>query len=148
MCVECREEVDPHKVSVLVNLCGEDVCCEVVPVEEPLTPEHIQHVEHRWTIFQLLGGRGEASGSRQRHCRGSSPFEGVRGSGKLIEVEQHKGMVVVRKKEAMKKKSLINSTRNLLGQEVFKCFFWIIFAQQAKIFTLTLFSKFSEQENP
>src|SRR6266850_4213795 len=85
MCVECREEVDPCKVSMLIFLCGQDIGSKVVPIKEPLMPEHIQHVEHRQTVLQLLGGRGEASSSRGRHCRGSSPFEGVRGSGKSTE---------------------------------------------------------------
>jgi len=74
MHVECGEEVDPRKVSVLVDLHREDICSKVVPMEEPLMPEHIQHVEYGWTVLQLLGGRGEASGSRGRHCRGLSPF--------------------------------------------------------------------------
>jgi len=72
--VEHGEEVDPRKASMLIFLRGQDIGSEVVPMEEPLMPKHIQHVEHRWTILQLLGGRGEASSSRGGHCRGSSPF--------------------------------------------------------------------------
>ena len=103
--------IDPHKLSTLIDLSGEDICCEMVPMEEPLMPEHVQHIEHGGTVLQLLGGWGEACCCRGEHCGHMSPFDGSRCSGRSTEggrqegwmtgkSGQHGGMVVVRKQEA------------------------------------------------
>ena len=44
--VECGQEVDPHNMPALIFLSGQDICDEVVPVEEPPVPENVQDFEH------------------------------------------------------------------------------------------------------
>ena len=110
--MERWEEIDPGEASAGINLSGENVCGEVVPVNEPLMPEHVQHIEHRGAILQLLGGRGEGRCGRGRHCGGSSPFEGARRSGKASEGGRHKGMVVVRCTDVVHQKDDVEFINN------------------------------------
>jgi len=65
--VESWEEINPGKMFKLIFLCRQDICSEVVLVEVPLTPEHVQHIEHGGAVNQLLGGRGGAHSSKGSH---------------------------------------------------------------------------------
>jgi len=48
--VKLGEEIHPENVASIVFLCQQDICKEVVPVEEPPMPKHIQNVKDRGTI--------------------------------------------------------------------------------------------------
>jgi len=69
--VECGLEIDPHKMSTLIFLSGQDVSDEMVPVEEPTLPEDIQDIKHGGAIlFNPFRGRADGTrGRRGRRCQ-------------------------------------------------------------------------------
>ena len=69
--MECGLKVDPHKVSTLIFLGGQDVSDEMVPVEEPALPKDVQDFEHRGAVLlNLLQGRADRTGDRRgRRCQ-------------------------------------------------------------------------------
>ena len=51
MCVKRWLEVHPEDLAMLVFLCRQDVCNEMVPIEEPAASEDIQDIEDRGTVL-------------------------------------------------------------------------------------------------
>jgi len=67
MHVKGGQEIYPDDVAGIVFLCRQNIS-EVVPVEEPLTSEHVQDIKDGGAILLHLmnGGRGGRSWGRER----------------------------------------------------------------------------------
>jgi hypothetical protein len=70
MGVELGLKVDPEKLAVFILLGGEDVRDEVIPIEEPPTPENVQDVKDRGDVGLLNPRGGRAVGVKDRRRRG------------------------------------------------------------------------------
>src|SRR5580693_1748248 len=110
MGVELGLEIDPEEFVAVILLSREDVRDEVVPVEEPPTPENIQDVKNRGDVGLLDPRGGRAVGIEDRRGRGCQLqlLVGKRedGRGELASssgrgIHQRKEMVVVKVQEGM-----------------------------------------------
>jgi hypothetical protein len=63
-------KVNPEQLAAFILLSREDVCDEVVPIEEPPTPEDIQDVKDRGDVGLLNPRGGRAVGVEDRRGRG------------------------------------------------------------------------------
>jgi hypothetical protein len=111
MCVELGLKVNPKELAAVVLLGREDVRDEVIPVEEPPTPEDVQDVKNRGDVGLLNPRRGRAVGVEDRRRRGSQLQLLVRkredGRGELASSSgrgshHQRKMVVVRVQEGWK----------------------------------------------
>ena len=86
--MECGQEVDPHNVSTLIFLSGQDIHTEVVPIKEPPLPENIQDIEHGGAIllnpFWGRADRTEGRRGRRSHLH-LLVRKGEDGGGKAVE---------------------------------------------------------------
>jgi hypothetical protein len=71
MSVELGLKINPKELATVVLLGREDVRDEVIPIEEPPTPENVQDVKNRGDIGLLDPRRGRAVGVEDRRRRGS-----------------------------------------------------------------------------
>jgi hypothetical protein len=71
MSVELGLEINPEEFVAVVLLGGEDVRDEVIPIEEPPTPENVQVVRNRGDVGLLDPRGGRAVGIEDRRGRGS-----------------------------------------------------------------------------
>ena len=110
MSVELGLKVNPKEFAVVVLLGREDVRDEMIPVEEPSTPENVQDVKDRGDVGLLDPRGGRAVGVEDRRGRGSQLqlLVGKRedGRGELASssgrgIHHQKEMVVVKVQEGM-----------------------------------------------
>jgi hypothetical protein len=110
MGVELGLEIDPEEFVAVILLSREDVRDEVVPVEEPPTPENIQDVKNRGDVGLLDPRGGRAVGIEDRRGRGCQlqllVGKGEDGRGELASssgrgIHHQREMVVVKVQEGM-----------------------------------------------
>jgi hypothetical protein len=115
MGVELGLEVDPEELVAFILLGGEDVRDEMIPVEEPPTPENVQDFKDRGDVGLLDPRGGRAVGIEDRRGRGGQFQLLVRkrkdGRGELASssgrgIHHQKEMVVVKVQEGMRISSL------------------------------------------
>jgi hypothetical protein len=105
MRVELGLKINPKELATVVLLGREDVHNEVIPIEEPPTPENIQDVKNRGDVGLLDPQGGRAVGIEDRRRRGGQLqlLVGKRedGRGELVSssgrgIHHQKEMVVVK----------------------------------------------------
>jgi hypothetical protein len=107
MSVELGLKINPKELATVILLGREDVRDEVIPVEEPPTPEDIQDVKNRGDVGLLNPQRGRAVGVEDRRRGGQLQLlVGKRedGRGELASssgrgIHHQREMVVVRVQE-------------------------------------------------
>ena len=70
MCVERWLEVHPYNLAVLILLHRQDVCNEMVPIEELMVSKDVQNIKDGGAIL-LDPQRGRAGRTSRRRGRGS-----------------------------------------------------------------------------
>ena len=70
MSVELGLKINPEEFVAVVLLGGEDVRDEVIPIEEPPTPENVQDFKDRGDVGLLDPRGGRAVGVEDRRGRG------------------------------------------------------------------------------
>jgi hypothetical protein len=110
MGVELGLEVNPEELAAFILLGGEDVRDEMIPVEEPSTPENVQDFKDRGDVGLLDPRGGRAVGVEDRRGRGGQFQLLIRkrkdGRGELASssgrrIHHQREMVVVRVQEGM-----------------------------------------------